>query len=69
MGPHTHTTQHNRKNDPSLWDTLAHRWDEMQRNTAQQEEGPITMQFTSATFLNTGDDHFMKTCVVIWRNF
>jgi hypothetical protein len=30
MGPHTDT--HSRKNDPSLWDTLAHRWDHMQHN-------------------------------------
>jgi hypothetical protein len=41
-------TQHNRQNNPPLWDTLAHRRDHIQTHTTQQAEQPTNMGYTSA---------------------
>jgi hypothetical protein len=47
-------TQHNRKNHPSLWDTLAYRQDRTHAHThthtqnTQPEERPVTMGYTKA---------------------
>jgi hypothetical protein len=40
-------TQHNMKNGPSMWDTLAHRPEHIQTHTSQHEERPITVGYTS----------------------
>jgi hypothetical protein len=65
MGPHTYTTQqeeraitmgytsahtqHNRKNEPSLWGILAHRWDRIQKDLAHDNRS--TAVFTKRQHL------------------
>jgi hypothetical protein len=43
-----YNTQHTRKNNPSLWDTLVHTWDHMQKHW--------NYEFTQQ-FVTTNNDH------------